>query len=187
MLARTIRVSHGNNGLCQLEYRMSLTRPYLVLSAAAFRRRLLERQASAATAAESLENSPANAAENSKDDLRDSSPNGGNSKRKAVARRPVAKETSRTPEQVLLGTFGTVAAEDEYVTTESVDEPPKRKVIQLSSINPNKSNLQSKTDGTVVLRFPDSSEVLPLFRLATLAPADKRPSGWLYSEVTVSR
>lgn len=122
-----------------------------MLSAAALRRRLLERQASA-SAAETSEDSRTNVA-----------PNGENSKRKAAIRTVVAKETSRTPEQVLLGTVGTVAAEDEYVTTEPVDEPLKRKTIQLSSVNPNKSNFQIKADGVAVLRFPDSSEVRPLF------------------------
>lgn len=69
------------------------------------------------------------------------------------------KETPRTPEQVLLGTPVLVPEED-LETIEPVDEPPKRKVIQLSSVSLTKNNLQKKADGTAVLRFPDSSEVL---------------------------
>lgn len=77
----------------------------------------------------------------------------------AVARASVTKDTPRNAEQVLLGPSGTVD-EDDFETTEPVDELPKRKIIQLSSFSPNKSNVQKKADGTAVLKFPDNSEVL---------------------------
>lgn len=71
----------------------------------------------------------------------------------------MTKEASRTPEQVLLGMFGAVV-EDEFETTEPAQDLPKRRVFQLSSVNPTKMNLQRRPSGISVLDFADSSEVL---------------------------
>lgn len=81
----------------------------------------------------------------------------------------MVKEAPRTPEQVLLGT-PVMVPEDDLDTIEPVDEPPKRKIIQLSSVSLTKNHLQKKADGTTVLRFPDSSEVL-----APCSPSDTLP------------
>lgn len=131
---------------------------FAVLSAAALRRRLLEKRASATVAAPLQDNTPS-PSENGTGSPSDSGIDGGDSKRKGLIRPSARKDVSRTPEQVLLGKSGTFV-EDEYETTEPVDEPPKRKAVQLSSINLTKSKLQRKDDGTAVLNFPDSSEVL---------------------------
>ncbi|KAF3763660.1 hypothetical protein M406DRAFT_48555 [Cryphonectria parasitica EP155] len=65
----------------------------------------------------------------------------------------------RTTEQVLLGDSGTVE-EEELEIDEPVDEPPKRRVIQLSSTILSKNNCQRRADGTAILKFSDSSERL---------------------------
>lgn len=130
---------------------------HIVLSAAALRRRLLEQKASAVEGA-SLDNSGAKTPVNLETTSTTAVANGGVPKSHSASRSPVKIGFSRTPELVLLGDSGTVDADD-LETTEPVDGLPKRKIIQLSSTNPIKGNLQKKADGTVVLRFPDSSEV----------------------------
>lgn len=130
-----------------------------MLSAAALRKRLLEKQASV-SAAESSDNSGA-----ASPDSGPASPsvNGGIMKAKA-AKGTLKKEASRTTEEVLLGDSGTVDETALYETTEAMDEPP-RKRIQLSSISANSSSIQQKADGTTVLKVTDNSEVLPLLCL----------------------
>lgn len=124
------------------------------------------------------EDNTASSSENGAGNPSEAAVNGGDSKRKDV---------SRTPEQVLLGKSGAFIEEDEYETTEPVDEPPKRKAVQLSSINPARTSLQRKDDGTVVLSFPDSSEVLiPLCPQLDIQLLIAK-SAWFYLEVTVSR
>lgn len=134
-----------------------------MLSAAALRRRLLERQASTTSTA-SVQDTGADSGrvENASSSV--TAANGGDRKRKTAVRSPVQKDVSRTPEQVLLGGFGAATTEDDlYGGSEPLEEePPKRKVVQLSSFKPTKSNFQKKVNGTAVLKFPDG-EVFPLF------------------------
>lgn len=72
---------------------------------------------------------------------------------------PVKKDSPRTVEQTLLGTFGAATTEDDlYGTPENqgLEDPPKRKLLQLSSFKSNKDNLQIRPDGVAVLRFADA-------------------------------
>lgn len=124
-----------------------------MLSAAALRRRLLEKQASASPA-----ESPEGALASPGNGLKIPSANGAGSKAKATVKGRLKKEAPRTPEEVLLGESGTIGDTALYEATETLDEPP-RKSIQLSSISPGSNNIQSKADGTAVLKFSDSSEV----------------------------
>ncbi|KAJ4414799.1 Polynucleotide 5'-hydroxyl-kinase grc3 [Gnomoniopsis sp. IMI 355080] len=129
-----------------------------MLSAAALRKRLLEKQASV-SAAESSDNGGVASPDTG---TRSPSFNGGGSKAKAAATKSaLKKESPRTAEEVLLGDSGTVDETALYEATETVDEPPRKK-IQLSSISPDSSTIQKKADGTAVLKFADSSERIVL-------------------------
>ncbi|KAJ4388115.1 Polynucleotide 5'-hydroxyl-kinase grc3 [Gnomoniopsis smithogilvyi] len=129
-----------------------------MLSAAALRKRLLEKQASA-SAAESSDNSGLASPENG---TRSPGVNSKGTKGKAAAAGSALKKDSpRTAEEVLLGDSGTVDETALYEATETVDEPP-RKRIQLSSISPESSSIQKKADGTAVLKFAESSERIVL-------------------------
>lgn len=84
-------------------------------------------------------------------------------KRKKGTLSPVKKDSPRTTEQVLLGSFGAATTEDEiYGTPEVLETPPKRKILQLSSFKPNKDTLQKRPNDVVVLRLPDSEVLLSL-------------------------
>lgn len=48
-----------------------------------------------------------------------------------------------------------IDCEQSLQTPEPAEEPPKRKVVQLSSFKPTKSNFQVKKNGVSVLSFPD--------------------------------
>lgn len=128
-----------------------------MLSAAALRRRLLERQASApATPTPSREDNEGLSKESGDEET----------KPKRGAMSPVKKDSPRTAEQVLLGNSGAATTEDDlYGTPESqvLEDPPKRKLLQLSSFKPNKGNLQIRPDGVAILRFADA-EVYTLSR-----------------------
>lgn len=124
-----------------------------VLSAAALRKRLLEKQASA-SAAESSDNSAV-----ASSDTGTRSPSiktAASTKGKTTA--ALQRDTPRSAEEVLLGDSGTVDETALYEATETVDDPPRKK-IQLSSISPDSSIIQKKADGTAVLKFADNSEV----------------------------
>lgn len=121
-----------------------------VLSAAALRKRLLEKQASRSAADSSGDNSGVASPDNG--------PNPPGVSNKTAVKYALSKERSRTAEEVLLGDAGTVDETALYEATETVDEPPKKR-IQLSSVSADSSIIQHKPDGTAVLRFADSSEV----------------------------
>lgn len=124
-----------------------------VLSAAALRRRLLEKQASASPA-----QSPESGLKSLGTGPSTPTPNGTGSKAQGTPKGSAKKGASRTPEEVLVGDSGTIDENALYETTETLEEPPRKK-IQLSSVSPSSSNIQRKADGTAVLKFPDSSEV----------------------------
>lgn len=128
-----------------------------VLSAAALRRRLLEKQASA---------SPVESSENGSTGLKTSdtgsstpTSNGAGSKAQGTPNGSSKKVPTRTPEEVLVAGSGTIDENALYETTETPEEPPREK-RQLSSVSPDSSSIQRKADGRAVLNFPDSSEVL---------------------------
>ncbi|ROW09907.1 hypothetical protein VPNG_06310 [Cytospora leucostoma] len=54
------------------------------------------------------------------------------------------------------------AADEPLDAPEPVDEPPKRKVVQLSSFKPTKSNHRQKADGTAVLKLPEAERLVIL-------------------------
>lgn len=157
-----------------------------MLSAAALRKRLLEKQASA-SAAESSDNSAV-----ASSDHGTRSPGGSTAasmKAKNMAKAALKQETPRTAEEVLLGDSGTVDETALYEATETMDDPPRKK-IQLSSISPDSSSIQKKADGTAILSLADNSEVqLPtsiLFRF--VHPADEENYSALFFLVaTASR
>lgn len=127
-----------------------------MLSAAALRKRLLERQASA-SAAESSDSIVAASPDNG---IQSPSVNGGGkSKGMAATKSAFTKDSHRTAEEVLLGDSGTVDETALYEATETVDEPPT-KTIQLSSISPDSSIIHKKADGLVLLKLGANSEVL---------------------------
>lgn len=132
-----------------------------MLSAAALRRRLLERQASAPATPTRDDNGGGGSSRDigsASEDNHARTPE--QRKRKKGDASPVKKDSSRTAEQVLLGDFGAATTEDEiYGTPDTLEEPPKRKVLPLSSFKPNKDNLKTRADGVAVLRLPES-EVL---------------------------
>ncbi|ROW07215.1 hypothetical protein VMCG_03886 [Cytospora schulzeri] len=107
-----------------------------MLSAAALRRRLLERQASTTVPEEP--------------------------KRKIPVRGPVKKEASNTFEKMLLESAQVPAADDTIDTPETVEDPPKRKVVQLSSFRQTKTNFRQKPDGTAVLKLPEAERLVIL-------------------------
>ncbi|PSR90896.1 hypothetical protein BD289DRAFT_430164 [Coniella lustricola] len=128
-----------------------------MLSAAALRRRLLERQASSSAISEgSVGSQPEDQAANPGPS---SAGRGGPTAKAASSRQQQKRESSRALEDVLLGQSGVLVSEDVDVS-EAVDEPPKRKVVQLSSTTLNRANSQRRADGTVLLRLTDSSERL---------------------------
>lgn len=129
-----------------------------MLSAAALRKRLLEKQATA-SAAESSDNSAVASSDNGIRSPGGNAAASAKAKTTAKAKATLKKETPRTAEEVLLGDSGTVDETALYEATETVDDPPRKKV-QLSSISPDSSSIQKKADGSAVLRFADNSEVL---------------------------
>lgn len=163
------------------EFQNKLIADYIsVLSAAALRKRLLEKQASV-SAAESSDTSGV------------ASPNNGTSSpgvngKAAAAKSALKKDSPRTAEEVLLGDSGTVDETALYEATETVDEPP-RKRIQLSSISPDSSTIQKKADGTAVLKFADSSEVLLTNSISSCLDhhTNSRPSASSFSGATASK
>lgn len=124
-----------------------------VLSAAALRKRLLEKQASA-SAAESSDTSAVASDHGTRSPVGNAA---ASAKVKTTAKAALKKET-RTAEEVLLGDSGTVDETALYEATETVDDPPAKRV-QLSSISPDSSSIQRKADGTALLKFSDNSEV----------------------------
>lgn len=166
MLAQPLQVSKE---WFLLYKKSSLLTHFPVLSAAALRKRLLEKQASA-SAAESSDNSAVASSDNGT-----TSPSVNavaSTKGKITTKAALKKETPRTAEEVLLGNSGTVDETALYEATETVDDPPRKKV-QLSSISSDSSCIQKKADGTAVLKFADNSEVrLPSVLLPHLISAD---------------
>ncbi|KUI62732.1 Polynucleotide 5'-hydroxyl-kinase GRC3 [Cytospora mali] len=128
-----------------------------MLSAAALRRRLLERQAST-TNAEDAASPTADAEINSPSSITA----GAEPRRKMPVRGSLKNEASGTFEKMLLESAQVPAADDTIETPETVDDPPKRKVVQLSSFRPTKSNLRHKADGTAVLKLPEAERLVIL-------------------------
>lgn len=122
-----------------------------MLSAAALRRRLLERQASA-PATPAREDNEETSRHNDNDER----------KRKKGPMSPLKTDSPRTAEEILLGTFGAATTEDDlYGTPDALQEPPSRKLLQLSSFKPNKDNIQTRPDGVAILRFSDAEVFSP--------------------------
>ncbi|ROV93523.1 hypothetical protein VSDG_06825 [Cytospora chrysosperma] len=133
-----------------------------MLSAAALRRRLLERQASTNTPEGAA--SPAAAAAEDEDEVNSPSEDAAGSelKRKVPVRGLMKKEASNTFEKMLLESAQVPAADDTIETPETVEDPPKRKVVPLSSFRQTKNNLRHKADGTVVLKLPEAERLVIL-------------------------
>ncbi|KAK7707599.1 Polynucleotide 5'-hydroxyl-kinase grc3 [Diaporthe eres] len=118
-----------------------------MLSAAALKKRLLERQAASSASSASPEGN----GRPIEDDIKGS---GGSP-------RPGDK-VSGAFERLLLEGAEIPAGGDGLQTPEPAEEPPRRKVVQLSSFKPTKSNLQVKKNGVSVLNFPDGERLVIL-------------------------
>lgn len=148
-----------------------------VLSAAALKKRLLEKQtapkaASASASASGPASLDSNGMTNTPQDSDEAS--GGNAGKR--------DKVSGAFERLLLEGAEIPAGGDGYVqclaphangkdidckqslqTPEPIDEPPKRKVVQLSSFKPTKDNFQVKANGTAILNFP-TAEVMTVLK-----------------------
>lgn len=118
-----------------------------MLSAAALKKRLLERQAASSASSASPEGN----GRPIEDDIKGSggSPGPGD-------------KVSGAFERLLLEGAEIPAGGDGLQTPEPAEEPPRRKVLQLSSFKPTKSNLQVKKNGVSVLNFPDGERLVIL-------------------------
>ncbi|KAI3401111.1 hypothetical protein diail_257 [Diaporthe ilicicola] len=126
-----------------------------MLSAAALKKRLLERQV--ASTADSASNSASSTPESNGTTkiIQDGDKaSGGN-----------VMTTDKVPgafERLLLEGAEIPAGGDGLQTPEPVAEPPKRKVVQLSSFRPAKDNLQVKANGTAILNIPNGERLVIL-------------------------
>lgn len=75
---------------------------------------------------------------------------------------PLKTDNPRSAEEVLLGAFGAAITEDDsYGTPEVLQDPPSRKLLQLSSFKPNQDIMQTRPDGVAVLRCSDAEVFAP--------------------------
>ncbi|POS77798.1 hypothetical protein DHEL01_v203804 [Diaporthe helianthi] len=124
-----------------------------MLSAAALKKRLLERQTASPAPNAS---SGSTASPESKGKTIDDGD-------KASAGKPGSREkVSVAFEKLLLEGAEIPAGGDGLQTPEPAEELPKRKVVQLSSFKPTKSNFQVKSNDVSVLNFPDGERLVIL-------------------------
>ncbi|KAG8162192.1 hypothetical protein KVR01_007957 [Diaporthe batatas] len=127
-----------------------------MLSAAALKKRLLERQ----TASPAPDAPSASAASTISPDGNGKTIDDGD---KASPENSGARDkVSDAFERLLLEGAEMPAGGDGLQTPEPTEELPKRKVVQLSSFKPTKSNFQSKSNGVATLNFPDGERLVIL-------------------------